>query len=579
MINISIEKVLEDINDGKYSKMPQWDVTGAQWDQTVEEVMPVDFAMKDFLDREKFYRENRAAVRDRWHYGSMTMFTGVRETSFMRFEPKEVFDGIYSDDLKEIKRVEYKFCPENRPIYTSRWDDQCMNQWDSYKAEDCIIEDNITIEAAKERFNLVDGFDVNEIRAYAPWDQPYGKPNNYPNQCIISYYYNKITSEWDIILNKTQLIHSGRYYHMGNLPLRIAQHYSTNNSIYGEGIPKRVRAMRAYKKSVLQDILDASKMSAGINLLVPDGTEVSAKVGSGINLWNTTGAGGMPTAVPIQTRVSDMAAVLTIIDDMINIEAGENMRAPYSSPKTTLGEIEIMEEKQQTRDRAKDMNLSVFYDDVLTDTAVNLTKYAVNLVKTGWEMRKVGDKTVEMEYFPDLSIKVDNHVVERRKDWEEKETIYFKEDFGHKWHFSLKDCTFRGEFLVRVNTPGTKFSTSVQKNSFTQAIANLNVMVQTFAAMGVDITPEIKQDFNPENIIAKWKQIYEIDPTLVSKTKLSMDKEEIKKQMEIAQQLMGNEVWLNLLQPEPTVNGTTQKTPIQTPSKVEPISWEGAVSL
>lgn len=82
-----------------------------------------------------------------------------------------------------------------------------------------------------------------------------------------------------------------------------------------------------------------------------------------------------------------MAAVMTIVDDMINVDAGENVRAPYSSPKTTLGEIEIMEEKQQLRDRATDQNLNIFFDQILTKTATNLTKYMVVQQKEGGKMK------------------------------------------------------------------------------------------------------------------------------------------------------------------------------------------------
>jgi hypothetical protein len=80
-----------------------------------------------------------------------------------------------------------------------------------------------------------------------------------------------------------------------------------------------------------------------------------------------------------------MTAVLMLVDDMIIQDAGENVKAPYSSPKTTLGEIEFMEEKQQVRDRGIEQNLNICYDDILTKTAINLTKYAVNLIKTTQE--------------------------------------------------------------------------------------------------------------------------------------------------------------------------------------------------
>ena len=585
IVNVPIEDVLLDINDGKYSKQPQRDITGSQDNTDVNQIIPIQFALIDFLDREKFYKENKAAVRDWAKYGTMTMFTGIRETSFMRYEPTEIFDGIYSDDMKQIKRTEYKFCPQNRPIYTTRWDDQAMNQWDPDKAEDLIFEEQITIDTAKERFSDISGFDSNEIRPYAVSDPEYGKFNAYPNQCLIAYKYNKITSSWNIILNKTEAIHVGRYFHNGNLPVRIAQHFTRNNSLHGDGIPKRIRAMKAYKKSILQDILDASKMSAGINLIVPQGTDVIAKVGSGINIWSTTGADSIQP-VPIQTRITDMANTLQIIDDLINVDAGENMRAPFSTPKTTLGEIEIMEESKQTRDRAKDMNLSIFYDDVLTDSVVNLTKYAVNMIKTEKEDKLMmidgEEKTITCEYFPDLSIQVKDKVIERRKGTGNKDMIFFKEDFGSTGTYSLKDCTYDGELRCKVNTPGTKYSTGVQKNSFTQAVTNLVNMVTAFSNMGLDMQAEIKKDFNPSDLIAKWKQVYEMGDSLTAPTKQSETKKEIDDQMKIAQSIMGNEMGTNALSTTPQPNAaiqTPQETSPAAPTKNIKLSGDSTLSV
>ena len=89
-------------------------------------------------------------------YGTMIMNTSIRYDSYVRYEPKEVFDGIYTDDNKAIKRIEYRYTPKNQSVYTTWFDDQAMNQWNYRKAEDVIIEEQITIDAAKERRNFVE---------------------------------------------------------------------------------------------------------------------------------------------------------------------------------------------------------------------------------------------------------------------------------------------------------------------------------------------------------------------------------------------------------------------------------------
>ena len=349
----------------------------------------------------------------------------------MRYEPKEVFNGLFTTDMDAIKRVEFKFTPLNRPINTIWIDDQACNTWDYRLADDTIIEEQITPEKAKMRYSSLPNFDVDMIKPYAMTDPYYNKFNAYPNQVLLSSYYNKIDSRRDVILNKTSELYSGRYYHQGDLPVSLGQHFFRNNSPWGEGIPHRIRAMKGYKKSIMQDILDASKMSAGINLIVPTGTEVNAQVGSGINIWTSSDAAGTQP-VALQTRIGDMVAVLQQIDDMIIQDAGENVKAPYSSPKTTLGEIEFMEEKQQVRDRGIEQNLNICYDDILTKTAINLTKYAVNLIKKtekGQKMKVAGEEIdCSIEYFPALNIEVKNHKVETKKGVDGKERPFFTQD-------------------------------------------------------------------------------------------------------------------------------------------------------
>jgi hypothetical protein len=76
-----------------------------------------------------------------------------------------------------------------------------------------------------------------------------------------------------------------------------------------------------------------------------------------------------------------MVAVLSLVDDYLIQDVGENIKAPYTSPKTTLGEIEVMEEKQQMRDRGIEAKLNYFYDGILTKFANNIATYAVSLKK------------------------------------------------------------------------------------------------------------------------------------------------------------------------------------------------------
>lgn len=582
LINIPIERVLLDINDGKYSWPVLFDVTGWQKNNSVEMTQPIFFALNDFLDKEWFYQQKMSAIRDKGQYWTMAWFTGIREDAFMRYEPKEVFNGLFSTDMKAIKRTEYKFTPLNRPINTVWIDDQACNTWDYRKADDAIIEEQITPEKAKMRYSSLEWFDVDMIKPYAMTDPYYNKFNAYPNQVLISSYYNKITSAWDVILNKTAEIYSWRYYHQWDIPVSLGQHFFRNNSPWWEGIPHRIRGMKWYKKSILQDILDASKMSAGINIIVPSWTEVNAQVGSWINVWTSTDAAGTQP-VQFQTRIADMTAVLMLVDDMIIQDAGENVKAPYSSPKTTLGEIEFMEEKQQVRDRGIEQNLNICYDDILTKTAINLTKYAVNLIKTTqeWQKMKLNWEVIDcsIEYFPSLSIEVKDHVVEIKKWTDGKERPFFKQDFWTSWYFSLDKSLTNWEFMAKVVTPSTKMTNSIQKNSFTQAVANLQILFQTFTSMWIDMTT-IKEEVNPQSVIEKRKELYEINPQLVAKTKKNEVDDAIKEEMANAQSIMGNDYGTQLLAPN-TTDPNAQKpiqpvTPQAVPTPTKQIPAPGA---
>lgn len=582
LVNVPIERVLLDINDGKYSQPIPYDVIGWQWYNDPQAIQPVYFALQDFLDREKFYQEKNAAVRDWGQYGTMHMFTGIRQNSYMRYEPKEVMQGIYSDDMKEIKRTEYKYCPINIPIYNVRWDDQALNQWDYEKADDVIIEEAMTVEKIKITFSWLADFDIDKVQPYAITDPAYWKYNAYPDQWVISYYYNKVTSDWSIILNHSYSIYEWKYYHDGHLPVTAAQHYKRNDSIYGEGKPHRVRAMKWYKKSILQDILDASKMSAGINLIVWDGTEVNGKVGSGINIWTTTGGwANAVQPVPIQTRLADMIAVVNVIDDLIAVDAWENVRAPFTSPKTTLWEIEIMEEKQQTRDRALDQNLNVFMDDVLTKTAKNLTKYMVVQEKKREDIveeytDKDGNKktkTITQEVYPTPVINVRGYKVEKKvQDTKKgkKKTYTFTKDFSEDGFFTLEKSMCKWEFLVKVVTSSTKPSNAIAKNTFLQATQSLDTLANTFRLLGIPIAEDFKQQVNPKDILTKWRQLYEMTNIQPAKTGKDKIDDEINKEMEIAKLIMwmwaswwsqdsNNQMWGVLDPNNPNPDANTEK--------------------
>jgi hypothetical protein len=565
LVNVPIERALEDINVGKYSWSIPFDVTWMEGSPDVNRTQPLYYAMNDYMDRENFFFQKDAMIRDKGRYWSAIAYTAVRYNSYLKYEPTEIANGLYCDDMKEILRKEYKFSPMNRPIYNVWFDDQAMNQWDQQKITDCILEEHLTPEEVKMNWQWVSGVDVNSIKAYPVQDPEYGKYNAYPNQCVISYYYNRVTSDWDVVLNKREILYSGKYFHNGTLPVELVQHFPNNSSLYGEGIAHRIRGMKWYKKSILQDILDASKMSAGINIIVPENVDVNARVWSGINVWSTSWgvAAGWIQPVQFQTRINDMVAVLSLVDDYLIQDVGENIKAPYTSPKTTLGEIEVMEEKQQMRDRGIEAKLNYFYDGILTKFANNIATYAVSLKKMEWTTKikwpDGEEREVEQQIFPSLNIKVKDKKVEKKKDWEWNDYLEFTDDFGKEWAFDLSETNVKWEFLSKIQTPSTKISNAVQKESFMKWLQWLQTLTAIFSSMWINLQPIIEQELNPTSIIQKWKQLYEIDPKLVPQSRKNMMDAEIKKEQDLAQVIM----WWNPLHGTIPTDAQTPQNPVQ----------------
>ena len=115
---------------------------------------------------------------------------------------------------------------------------------------------------------------------------------------------------------------------------------------------------------------------------------------------------------------------------------------------------------------------------------------------------------------------------------------------------------------------------SIQKNSFTQAIANLGLMVDAFAKMGVNMTEKLNEEFNPQSLIDKRKELYEINPQLVANTKKSEIDAAIKEEMANSQAIMDNGMGESLLTPTntnaPQPTGPNAVPPVSTPATQVP---------
>jgi hypothetical protein len=90
----------------------------------------------------------------------------------------------------------------------------------------------------------------------------------------------------------------------------------------------------------------------------------------------------------------------------------------------------------------------------------------------------------------------------------------------------------------------------------------------------------IKEEVNPQSVIEKRKELYEINPQLVAKTKKNEVDDAIKEEMANAQSIMGNDYGTQLLAPN-TTDPNAQKpiqpvTPQAVPTPTKQIPAPGA---
>lgn len=69
------------------------------------------------------------------------------------------------------------------------------------------------------------------------------------------------------------------------------------------------------------------------------------------------------------------------LDDLVIQDIGENIKAPYSSPAGTLGEVEIMEENKAIRLKTVDIARDICLDNALTSMLQNIQDFAPALLK------------------------------------------------------------------------------------------------------------------------------------------------------------------------------------------------------
>lgn len=214
------------------------------------------------------------------------------------------------------------------------------------------------------------------------------------------------------------------------------------------------------------------EMTSGINIALfgnqPAPGDLYTASGE-MNIWQFAQGQDSVKQFQLDGNISQQSGLLTIIDDQIIQDSGENLKAPYSSPANTATEIEVIEENKATRQKCIDEIRDQSRQNILTQVLKNIAQRAPALLKKEIKKR-VGKKEIvaKIEY---PMIRVPNVSIGKKP---KKGESMFIEDYGKYGFFELKPSTVRGDLTVKIVTPNTKSNLKVlEKNAITQYVNNM----------------------------------------------------------------------------------------------------------
>ncbi len=447
-------------------------------------------------------------------------------------------------------------------------DDRAINQNDIQKAEDCIYKERISKEEAELRYKDKKGYMRTDNITTTPDIYPAAwQSNNVVNTdgLDIYYYYNKLTKDFWIIINKTDVLFQGKLlYSNGRLPFEAAQHYPRNDAFYGIGICQKIGYLKAYKSEMLQYMLDWASISSGINMIVWDGTMLNGQTQAGkVNIRQSTWDISQTQQVKLDGNVAQLSGLLTFLDDLVVQDIGENIKAPYSSPAWTLGEVEIMEENKAIRLKTVDIARDICMDNALTSMLQNIQDFAPALLK---EIEKDDKGNIIKVTRPKIQIK---DVSIKKK----KGKVVIEEDYGKYGFFELKPETIQGDMIVKVTTPNTwdKFLKSIAIKKYTDFVGNYSMLLN---ALPDEQKLELVKAYPLSDVVEYMKDTFKIGESLIAKTKKSKTREENLKKIEMLREMVMPQQWQQPLQPNWWQNeqGATQD-PMAAMSGMNEATW------
>jgi hypothetical protein len=584
-VNPPMEQNIIEMAVGRYAGKTTYNLEPIG-EPNVDEIMPAKYILDHFLVMGGFHEEKKQWRLDKATYGTAIFFCGITYECSYSYDIKDGSDAesIRDTNYVEKKNEEYIMTPVNVPLRHFWIDERALSQPMFTKARDCIMQETISLEEFQARYKNKGWFeDIKDIKESDDADPAYGNDLNVSadakQNVILHHYMNRITKDYFIVANQKDLVYKGKLLYKHNrLPFVLKQHYPRNNCMYGRGIPHKVRYLKAYKAEMLQGLLDKVRLSSGINLGMGNETSVDGDLytASGeINIWRFTGGIDQVRQFQMDGNINGYSNAIQMLDDMVIQDTGENVKAPYSSPASTLWETEIIEENKMVRVQAVNEADDMGIWEALTMALDNITQFAPKLLRT----IKTLESGAVIECFPTITVPDVELSVEEEKysneteemEWEKEDDsddqygkvkkAYNKykivtkntEDYGNYGTFEFKPDIIKSRFRIKVTTPSTWNSLqAIQKNSITQYLQNKMMLWQ--------VKPDLVENEDRKGLMDLLNLVYGYDDKFMATTR----KSEIKQ----ANMEMINRIYS-------LINNDAQNPTLQKPREItEANAWE-----
>lgn len=568
-VNTPMEQWLLEMELWRTSGLPIFDVKPDWYRADVQKLETARYTLDFFLDKENFHKEYRYWRTDKGKYGTAIFYTGIRleidEVPIFNGENDDLVNAFFNNNKqdKEIRK-HWFFTPKNIPIRTFLFDDRAMRQSDFDLAEDCVMIEFITKEALEQRYTWIKWFNQKAIKEAVPQDieeSIYGKKTNVNDMIVLYHYFNKITKQYAININKNAMLYDDTMpYPDWKLPFVVTQHYPRNNCMYGIGIPRKVRMSKAYKNNMMQYIIDGARLWAG-KLLASSSDTVDWDIYTApweISIARFTNNIADLRDIDTRTDMNWPLSVISLIDKEVRSDTGIDVASVFEPPAEQLGTVEIIEENKQIRNKSIDELRDHWIDEAYTKVLQNIAMFAPQLLKESKEIKDEDGKKMWEVTTQRPKIQIPNVRIEKNG----KEYTIEKEMWSY-WYLDFEKWMLDAWLCVRVVTASTYNSTMavIEKNKNNEMMAKYIELAQ-IPWMAQLLQEEIPLD----QILQKRKVVYGLDDKqLVADTKLDKERKENDEKIKWIQSLLNstapNDQWLQ--NQEPWATGWVPTEPAQ----------------